>query len=362
MRKTLATIPGFLLWVGIVWSQDTGPAALMVGSGTLKINGNLQTTYTYNLDPTSANQFCLKRARFLFSGDVLKDRLGYFVQTEGVGSPFVLDVKLLFKNYIPRTTLCVGRFLPPFTLYMPLSSTKLNLVNYPILTQKYADGVGYLGTNRTTRGVWRQTGLQTMTTIGKIAEVTLGLFNGGKNNNGDVDKFKTFLGRLDVKPLEMIKSGGYFYMGMDTLSINTTLGTHTIADIQPVSYMRYGVFADFSRKDQFYFQTELTMGSDEGLAVKADTTGAEVLASSSMGWFFHAGYVVLPMLETHVRYDRWYPRTDTDADDISALTIGLNFPLQGVKTVLYINYVMNMEHSSVKKNNDQIIAQAQMSF
>ncbi|NIO08426.1 MAG: hypothetical protein GTO40_10630, partial [Deltaproteobacteria bacterium] len=52
----------------------------------------------------------------------------YFVQLDHRGGISVLDYKAQFF-YIEKTEITVGRFLPNFTMYMPLSTAKLEMIN-----------------------------------------------------------------------------------------------------------------------------------------------------------------------------------------------------------------------------------------
>ncbi|TET78142.1 MAG: hypothetical protein E3J41_05320, partial [Candidatus Cloacimonadota bacterium] len=77
-------------------AQDEG---VLAHYGTLKIGGIMQSTFTYNMDTLDVQtEFALKRSRLLFWGTILNDKIKYFVQTEGLASPYILDTKFIFDN------------------------------------------------------------------------------------------------------------------------------------------------------------------------------------------------------------------------------------------------------------------------
>jgi hypothetical protein len=96
--------------------------SLETGLGTLKLGLILQPTLSWTQSELSpSTSLTMKRARFLLFGEIIPGKVKYFVQTETVGSPSLLDMKLQFY-YLPKTEVAIGRFLPSFTHYMPMST------------------------------------------------------------------------------------------------------------------------------------------------------------------------------------------------------------------------------------------------
>ncbi len=178
-----------------------------VGFGSLKLGGNYQGYYAWYESDSLASEFDTKRARLLLSGTLIPDKVDFFVQADAVGSPYLLDSKLILKH-LPKTTITMGRFVPAYTLYMPRSTAQLNLVNYPLTTLRTA--------------TWRQTGVESKTTL-KFVDLTLGIFNGYQtttgsealigNDWGDNNDAKDWLLRADIKPMSNLKLGLFGWFG-----------------------------------------------------------------------------------------------------------------------------------------------------
>lgn len=319
-----------------------------VGKGTLKVGGILQAGYTYHLeDAEGFDSFTLNRGRFLFWGDIVPDKVKYFVQLETKGGTGMLDYKARFF-YIDKTEITVGRFLPSFTLYMPYSTAKLEMINYPLTTQKFA--------------MWRQVGLQT-TTKTEFVDFNFGIFNGAdqKNNTSDNNDAKDFLFRAEFKPtLEQadLRLGGYAWIGSALATYDEAIFVE-----ETLKKNRFGGFLKFDMKEvPLKIRGEFVMGSDEFVV---DTTAAGVINTTAtvdaMAFFGHIGYKVTPKVEILARYDIYDPNTDVDDDGISWFTVGVNHYLEGLNSMFYLNYIAKMEQGT-SVDDDLIQAQVQILF
>ena len=203
-RLTLIALAGMLMALLFSSAVTAEMAEIKVGKGTLKMGGILQAGYTFNLeDAAGFDSFTLNRARFLFWGDIVPDKIKYFLQLENKNGAGLLDYKARFF-YIEKTEITFGRFLPNFTLYMPSSTAKLEMINYPLTTLKMGPP-------------WRQVGLQTTTQM-EYFDFNLGIFNGADapNNISDNNDAKDFFARVDIKPpIEQakVRFGGYAWLG-----------------------------------------------------------------------------------------------------------------------------------------------------
>lgn len=371
MKKlTLTAVAGMLFSLLVVSLVSAEMAEIKVGKGTLKMGGILQAGYTYHLEDLEGfDSFTLNRARFLFWGDIVPDKVKYFVQLDHRGGTSVLDYKARFF-YIPKTEIAVGRFLPNFTLFMPVSTAKLEMINYPLTTQKFA--------------VWRQVGIQT-TTKTEYIDFNLGVLNGADqpNNFSDNNDAKDFLLRADIKPpIEQatVRFGGYAWIGM-ALPTYTMFGgtdsaiTYTFPE-ETLERNRFGGFAkvDYKVTEQvtLKFRGEFLMASTESLC---DTLIDSVTSVDAQAFFIHLG--VQPCLKSEflVRYDYYDPNTDmsyeagvTADDEISWITGGVNYYLEGLNSMFYLNYIHKMESgknadgSDRKVDNDLVVAQVQILF
>jgi len=347
MKTKISILTALFIILALVFVQTSSAqmAEVKVGKGTLKMGGILQAGYTFHLeDDEGYNSFTLNRARFLFWGDIIPDKVKYFVQLDHKGNVSVLDYKARFF-YISNTEITVGRFLPNFTLYMPYSTAKLEMINYPLTTQGFA--------------VWRQVGIQT-TTKTEYVDFNLGIFNGADqpNNTSDNNDAKDFLLRANIKPpIEQAKVlfGGYAWIGSaDPGSGLTEEGT--------VKRNRFGGFAkvDYKATEDVTvkFRGEFLMASTEHLTF-ADMDS--VACIDAQAFFAHVGIQPTPKVEVLFRYDFHDPDTDTDDDGESWITAGVNYYLESINSMFYLNYISKIEQGT-DVDNDLIVAQVQIAF
>jgi len=360
-------------------------AEVKVGKGTLKIGGIFQAGFTYNVEDTMGyDTFSLNRSRILLWGVIIPDKVKYFVQTDFVGSPGILDYKAQFL-YIEKTEIAIGRFLPNFTLYMPAHTGKLEMINYPLTTLRYA--------------VWRQVGIQS-TTKTDYVDFNLGIFNGypannpGKNAKDNNDAFD-FFGRVDFKPPvdeAQVRFGGFAWLGNADPGLGQT-------DSGSVKWNRFGGFAkaDYKASENvtLRFRGEFLAASTEYLHYPHIDS---VSTRDGQAFFAHFGMQPDPRVEFLARYDHHDPDKDMSYEEFDAtsklskgsnsfgimnddeeawLTIGVNFYLEGINSMFYLNFIHKMEPGDYNKwdsdqgkyvkaerevDNDLIVGQVQIVF
>lgn len=314
--------------------------------GTLKIGGIMQSTFTYNMDTTAIQTaFALKRSRLLFWGTILTDQIKYFVQTEGVADFYVLDTKLIFANYIPMTSITIGRFLPNFTHYMPRSTAKLDFINYPIIvTLKDDEG------NEMAYAMWRQCGFQTATSTDYV-DFNVGVFNGyGSATGGDDNDAKDALAAVSVKAHELVTFFGYGWFG-----------NMLMADDADFAKNRFGGGAignyPLNEEMSVTVKGEYVMGTDE--------QGEGVDDLKSGGFYGQVGFNVNPQIELLGRYENFDPDADTDDDAVTWITGGANYRLVGEHAKISANYIMKKDEVAEGEEDpqdDQFIMQFQLFF
>ncbi len=316
-------------------AQEEG---ILAHYGSLKVGGIMQSWFTYNMDSTEvATAFSLKRSRLLFWGTIT-DQIKYFVQTEGLNTPYILDTKFMFCDFIPKTTLAVGRFCPAFTHYMPTSTAMQDMVNYPLLVQAY--------------GMWKQNGIQTTTTMDYF-DFNLGVFNGYPANNWtDNNDAKDALASVVAKPVEFFQILGYGWFG-----------NMLMADDADLAKNRYGggaiIHYPFNEEMSIVFKGEYAMGVDE--------QGTGIDDVNSMGYYAHVGFHFNPMVELVGRYEAFDPNTDgnVEYDSYTWITGGVNFRLVGDHVKFSANYIMKGEEvpdGVDELDNDQFVFQTQLFF
>ena len=325
-----------------------------VGTGKLKIGGVLQvqlfaTNWDNNINVAQRyTTFRMTRARFLMWGTIVPDRVKYFVQCDFNGSPALLDYKMILANYIPNTSVSIGRFLPYWSLYMWRPVSNLELINYPIVVSQFA--------------MWRQMGLQTATKMDAFS-VYLGCFNGADipNNRTDNNNAKDFFARLDVHPamenMELLV-GGQFWMGRHPVFGQTYNKNNT----------SFGGFLSLDYNKMFFFRGEYDMKTWEEGTI--DPTTGELIDLTAAGFYATAGYCATEWLDIIARYDSYDPDTDCDDDAQSAITFGGNLKIKKHNAQIGLNLVKNTEEWKVFDNqgeeidldNDEIIMQFQIAF
>jgi hypothetical protein len=344
MKKLICFTTGLVLISFLTCSFTLAETEVKVGKGDLKIGGILQAGYSHFEGNKGNDSFSLKRVRFLFWGTIIPEKVKYFVQLEHAGTIDVLDFKAQFF-YIKNTEITVGRFLPNFTLYMPYSTARLEMINYPFTTTYY--------------GVWRQCGIQS-TTQTEHVDFNIGIFNGGDipNNLSDNNNAKDFLFRADIKPsmTELkLRFGGYAWLGFATPIFRW------VDRNEYFNANRFGGFftADYTKdKVTYRFRGELLAARDEVIINREEMiTGTR----NSRVILAHFGVQLIKQAEFMLRYDLNDPNTATDDNRISAITGGVNYYLDDINVMFYLNLIHNMEEGE-DIDNDQILAQMQIVF
>jgi hypothetical protein len=345
MKKLICFTTGLLLISFLTCSFALGETEVKVGKGDLKIGGIIQAGYSHFMeDRTGNDSFSLRRVRFLFWGTIIPEKVKYSVQLEHAGTIDELGFKAQFF-YIKNTEIAVGRFLPTFTLYMPYSIARLEMINFPFTTTYY--------------GVWKQCGLQS-TTQTEYVDFNIGIFNGGDipNNWADNNDAKDILLRADLKPSGdelKLRFGGYAWLGFAAPPIEWSDREQTF------TANRFGGFvtADYTKDEiTYHFRGELLAARDEKIISWGERITDMI---NSRAILAHFGVQPIKQVEFLLRYDSYDPNTKITDNKISAITGGVNYYLDDINVMFYLNFIHNMEQGE-DKDNDQILAQMQIVF
>jgi len=106
------------------------------------------------------------------------------------------------------------------------------------------------------------------------------------------------------------------------------------------------------------FRGEFLMASTENLTFAHIDS---VATTDAQAFFAHLGIQPCPKAEFLVRYDFHDPDTDTDDDGESWITGGVNYYLEGINSMFYLNYIHKAEQGT-EIDNDLIVAQVQITF
>jgi len=330
MKVFVLTILSVMLLAITLFSQDE---AVISHYGTLKVGGVLQSTFTYNLDTLEVQtQFAVRKSIFLFWGTILQDNVKYFVKGGGMTSPYIIETKLMFDNYIPMTSIAIGRYLPNFTYYMSRNCAMLDLIEYPLLVQGYA--------------MWQQIGVQTTTTT-DFLNFSLGIFNGYPAKSISEDNHaKDVLIPATVKPpVDFIKFFGYGWFGNMLMADTVDLAKNRIGGGAIVNY-------PLNEQMTVSLQGEYVMGTDEGVGVND---------LKSAGYYGQLSFKTNPQIEFLGRYDGFDSNTGVDGNAISWITGGMNYFIDGEHAKISLNYIKKREEIG-EYENDQFVMQFQIFF
>lgn len=296
------------------------------GKGTFKLGVMAQAGFLMaeDDDATCSNtSFTLNRARILAAGTIASYPVDWSIQTEMRSSPSILDVKITFPGLLPRTNLSVGRFSPNFTHYMPMSTAKLDFINYPILVSQYA--------------MWRQCGVQSATNLENGVNFNVGVFNGAdvpNNFNDNNDAFDFFV-RAAASPMEGLDVAAYHWQGSAKDTSSDTADDYDLT--------RTGIEVGY-QKDSLRLLGEYTMG-------KADKL-------KSNGYYAQALYKLNNQIEVGARYDGFDPNTDADKNEENWITVGVNHYIHDYNAMCSLNYIVKDEDADI--DNDVLKGQVQV--
>ncbi|MGD8536027.1 MAG: porin [Candidatus Aminicenantes bacterium] len=300
--------------------ESVSPANL-----SIKLNGYVQVRYAHYWD-TGANGFRIRRARFGFKGEFLKN-FNVKLQVDGTRSPVLLDAAVEISS-IPYATLSFGQFKVPFSLENLTSSSALDLVNRTQTVEQLCPGQD-IGSSGRDIGV---------TVSGKfsILEYTLGVFNGSGINWIDMNDQKDIVGRLILRPFDSLALGVSHYMGDQRLFGGAT---HVNRD-------RTGVDVFFSKGPAF---------------IKGEYFFARDDQFERSGWYVRGAYSFIPeKLQALINYDSYDRDLDLAGNRIDVLTLGLNW-FFSQKTKLQINYEHHRDEFAGTTDN-AFLAQFQAYF
>jgi len=271
-------------------------------------------------------EFSIQRARLILKGDFIEKKISYFFQADFAGklafasnkkflndatleqaddlkvtytnkpdyvsgtanyAPQLMDLKVSF-NYIPYTSISIGRYLPLFTYFAPASSAKLLLIDYPLMNQF--------------TGVLRQTGASINFNT-KYVQVDVGVWNGRyyRFRNPDIatiDKDKTAVNGLkptDPSDLNPIWGPCYKTVGNSANAFgdeNTAKDISAYIMVTPIDPLQifgdfwYGVpkeYVEYDKGDKKFHNDTVYMASggaayrpDFGLIVIAEALWANI--------------------------------------------------------------------------------------
>jgi hypothetical protein len=254
----------------------------------LRMGGFGRVRYVWDLTPGKADGFTVAQARLALSGDI--SSLFSFAFSLEATNGDQENRKMLYDLYVDTAIIRnfkirLGQFKYPFGLEQTTPDADLELINKAEVVNALIKPTRDIGVqvNRELAAAWLRPNL------------TLALVNGSGSNTEDENGRKTFIGRLNVTPLNGLTIGASFYDG-----------TTGAAD----------------RKTRAGF--ELKYESNR-LWAKGEYISGKDKTQRKVGYYLTLGYTILPRTALLLRYDRWNPDRDIKDLDVSRFTFGVNY-------------------------------------
>ncbi len=309
----------------------------------------------------SNNSFYFNRARIGVVGNIPYD-FSYYVLAELSPSkkgPYILDAFISYKRYDPYLNISVGQFKAPFGLELSTPCQSLHTVDRSMVVNELASP-------------FRDLGLMLFGSTGELfgrkdlIAYKFTITNGTGMNMMDADKYKDYLGRIIISPLEWIHLGA---------SYKTGKAVSPVADTLTDTRSRWGV--DLAvEKLNFTLQAEYISGTDKGTSLVGGGCGGT--PTPVLGDFKKNGYMAQLLYMTKwgiqpvVKFESYDPNSanDTDVtkfDKQQDWTFGFNY-FFNESTRLQVNYVYRSEQSGDtdatyhEKANDFLVMQVQVQF
>ncbi len=320
-----------------------------------------------NLDESS---FYFNRARLGVTGNIPYD-FSYYLITEisptlngarNVQPPLLLDAFISYNRFAPFAKISAGQFKVPFGIELPQACHKLHTINRSTVVSNLVDpwrDLGIMVTGGT--GDLNILGTKTKNAV----SYSLGVFNGGGMNNKDNNRNKSIVGRLALKPFDLVTVGASYRF--------TKLPPQADGVTEEDTRKRFGMDMELNYK-RFIIQGEYVKGIDNGSYTTGGGCGGDVevhLGSKKRdGFFVQALYMTPWRLQPVVRYERYDPDLNLASDQVllpgdglqNIITYGLNYFFND-KVRFQINYLYKAEETArLEFKNDIILTQFQVVF
>lgn len=326
-----------LLFVPIISAQEESDS-LIVGlhSKHFNIGGLLQVVGDFQYDRSfpGNNGFNIANFRLKLYGEITNNS-GYFLQTNFVSSPAILDADLYFK-FLPTMTLLAGYTKAPFSAEYLISAANIDFVNrsqvVTVLSPKRQIGIQIIGN-----------------TSDQVLNYKFAILNGNGlgNNNNDNNDFM-YVGRmtLNLKLNTQNNSGN----NKIVLGLNAATSKDNNLNINGLNFT--GKRNLFGGDIRFTYSNFLLSG--EAIYGKLEQKFGNTL--NSFGYYATVGYSVSSQSQLLVRWDSF--RFDNTIDFTNLVLLGYNLTLTKY-TAIQVNYIIPVKRSF---SNHQLLVNLQFNF
>ena len=336
--------------------DKTGLKKVDSGFGTIKVDGLLQNWYTWNSENLSGDDrdtFKTRRMEIKFSGQINpKVKWAAMIdpakkldvnKTVDSGTGDLSDVSIKQETRIlqdalinytlsPTTSLDVGQYKIPVGMEGLASSASLDTVERALFT---------IRGNKETTGVFgdfRDLGV-TVRGLFDSGEYQVGLFNGEKQNNPDLNDTKSGAARVVFRPKSTpgLQFGASFFKGLNSAAL--------------FDRRRIGGELRYER-NALTLASEILSGTDETASGDLDADG----------WYALAGWKLNPRNQLVLRYDVWNTPspTSTNGGDENDLTLGWNYFITKHNAKLQLNLVR--KNFDLHTDQTLLLTNAQVAF
>ncbi len=316
------------------------------------------------------SSFYFNRARLGVTGNIPYD-FSYYLITEisptlnganNIQPPLLLDAFISYNRFAPYMKVSAGQFKVPFGIELPQACHKLYTINRSIVVSNLVDPWRDLGVMVTgSTGDKPILGIKTK----NFLSYSLGVFNGGGLNKKDINLNKSVVGRLAVRPIDLVTVGASYRF--------TKLPPQADGVTEDDTRKRLGMDVELNYKN-FIVQGEYVYGADNGSYTTGGGCGGEVTVHQGSkkrdGFFVQALYMTPWRLQPVVRYEKFDPDLDMAPDQVlllengvqNVITYGINYFFND-KVRLQINYLYRAEETAkLEYKNDMILTQFQIVF
>ena len=282
-----------------------------VVTSTPKFSGFIINNFLYK--EGEGTSFNVRHLVMGLSGD-LGSNFDYKVQIAFTGTPKVQDAygRLKFNDAV---NVQIGQFKLPFSLENAISPTSLETFDNSLPISTFCGG--------------RDIGVALYGSFGneKVAEYSVGVFNGSGTNKADADKYKDYVGRLIINtPLDGLAVSGSFHLG------------NPEENGARVAYNRFAAGFKYD-SETLFSRAEYLWGSDN--------------SAEARGGYGLLGYKFTPRLYGFGKYDQLYVQTKEGkyVSETNAITAGLAYRLNS-KVLFRLQYqLMQADDTSQYLNN-----------
>ena len=282
-----------------------------VVTSTPKFSGFIINNFLYKEGEGSS--FNVRHLVMGLSGD-LGSNFDYKVQLAFTGTPKVQDAygRLKFSDAF---NVQFGQFKLPFSLENAISPTALETFDNSLPISTFCGG--------------RDIGVALYGSFGdeKVAEYSVGVFNGSGTNKADADKYKDYVGRLIINtPLDGLAVSGSFHLG------------NPEENGARVAYNRFAAGFKYD-SETLFSRAEYLWGSDN--------------SAEASGGYGLLGYKFTPRFYGFGKYDQLYVQTKEGeyVSETNAITAGLAYRLNS-KVLFRLQYQLLQETGTSRYLNN----------